>query len=305
MLVAEDQGGEIDVGAGRCHMMEAIEMKGTKANADKEEWDVVGRAPPGWTHPLLPGVEAKAAKAAKSKKAKAGSAADGGAGSSGGGLGGAELARALAKELQSLKVALRLICKHKEADAFLDPVDYEALGLDDYPSIVTHPMDLGTVTKRLEGGHYDSTTVVRDVAADVDQIWANCFEYNKPDNWVHAAATVMKAFAEKKLEPLVAAANARLAAVEPPQAPAAAAAPVAETPESVMPLLATEEAALSPAAMEVEPQVSVKPEAKTEPEAKPEPEPAAEPVSVPVEAPAPPPEPVAEPGVAKPEAASA
>ena len=41
MLVSEEEGGEIDVGAGRCRMMEAIEMRGTKANADTEEWDIV------------------------------------------------------------------------------------------------------------------------------------------------------------------------------------------------------------------------------------------------------------------------
>jgi len=51
MLVSESEGGEIDVGAGRCHMMEAYEMMGTKANADKEEWDVVGLAPAGWEGP--------------------------------------------------------------------------------------------------------------------------------------------------------------------------------------------------------------------------------------------------------------
>ena len=41
MLVAEDVGGEIDVGAGRCTIMEAREMKGTKESADEEEWDIV------------------------------------------------------------------------------------------------------------------------------------------------------------------------------------------------------------------------------------------------------------------------
>ena len=45
MLVSEDQGGEIDVGAARCHVMEAREMKGTHENADEEEWDIVGPAP--------------------------------------------------------------------------------------------------------------------------------------------------------------------------------------------------------------------------------------------------------------------
>ena len=31
MLVSEEEGGEIDVGAGRCHVMEAVEMRGTRA----------------------------------------------------------------------------------------------------------------------------------------------------------------------------------------------------------------------------------------------------------------------------------
>ena len=33
MLVSEEEGGEIDVGAGRCHVMEFVEMKETKARA--------------------------------------------------------------------------------------------------------------------------------------------------------------------------------------------------------------------------------------------------------------------------------
>ena len=52
MLVSEDEGGEIDVGAGRCRMMEAIEMRGTKANADTEEWDIVRPTP--YPLPLTP-----------------------------------------------------------------------------------------------------------------------------------------------------------------------------------------------------------------------------------------------------------
>ena len=48
MLVSEDEGGEIDVGAGRCHVMEAVEMVRTRANADTEEWDIVQRASDEW-----------------------------------------------------------------------------------------------------------------------------------------------------------------------------------------------------------------------------------------------------------------
>mmetsp|Transcript_65482 Transcript_65482/g.129697 ORF Transcript_65482/g.129697 Transcript_65482/m.129697 type:complete len:182 (-) Transcript_65482:269-814(-) len=46
MLVSEEEGGEIDVGAGRCHIMRAVEMKKTPENADEEEWDIIGPEEP-------------------------------------------------------------------------------------------------------------------------------------------------------------------------------------------------------------------------------------------------------------------
>ena len=45
--------------------------------------------------------------------------------------------------------------KHECAVIFTEPVDHVALGLPDYPSIVKHPMDLGTVAKKLENNEYD------------------------------------------------------------------------------------------------------------------------------------------------------
>jgi hypothetical protein len=42
------------------------------------------------------------------------------------------------------------------AEAFLTPVEWEELGLLDYPSIVKSPMDLSTIKQRLEAGAYDS-----------------------------------------------------------------------------------------------------------------------------------------------------
>lgn len=161
MLVSEDQGGEIDVGAGRCHMMEAIEMKGTKANADKEEWDIIGRAPPGWTHPLLPSEEKAKAKAKRAAQLKEQS------------VGQKEAAKAVSKELSSCKAFVRQLMKHRDGEAFCVPVDWEALGLSDYPTIVTAPMDLGTVLRKLESGAYGESTPALGVAADVDQICLN------------------------------------------------------------------------------------------------------------------------------------
>eukprot|EP00900_Chrysochromulina_parva_P006146 jgi/Chrpa1/15532/Chrysochromulina_OHIO_Genome00022443-RA len=96
-----------------------------------------------------------------------------GAGSSGGGretLSGGEA-------LSQCKAVVRdYLVKHKDAAPFLDPVDWKALGLKDYPAIIKRPMDLGTIMKRLETGQYDS---VLSVASDIDQVWANAMTYNQ------------------------------------------------------------------------------------------------------------------------------
>jgi bromodomain-containing protein 4 len=63
-------------------------------------------------------------------------------------------------------------------------VDVDGLGLHDYRDIIKHPMDLGTIQKRLKPGvtrgwgttHYKSTT---DVLRDVERVWFNCREYNE------------------------------------------------------------------------------------------------------------------------------
>ena len=60
---------------------------------------------------------------------------------------------------------------------FLAPVDYVALGILDYPTIITHPMDLGTVKKNLENGEYKT---FQDFMSDINLIWKNCRQYNQP-----------------------------------------------------------------------------------------------------------------------------
>jgi hypothetical protein len=38
---------------------------------------------------------------------------------------------------------------------FREPVDWKALGLLDYPSIITRPMDLSTVKKKMSSKSYE------------------------------------------------------------------------------------------------------------------------------------------------------
>jgi Bromodomain len=66
--------------------------------------------------------------------------------------------------------------KKPEASDFLRPVDYKAFGLDDYPLIIKHPMDLSTVKKKLKSSKYSS---VSEVTADLMLIWDNCRTYNQ------------------------------------------------------------------------------------------------------------------------------
>ena len=60
-------------------------------------------------------------------------------------------------------------------------VDAEALGLHDYHQVIRRPMDLGTIKKNLmaETAAYSSSA---EVLKDVQQVWANCRNYNDEDD---------------------------------------------------------------------------------------------------------------------------
>ena len=101
-------------------------------------------------------------------------------GSGGGGRGGMP-----PDELSACKAALKDISKHKDAGAFLDPVDWKALDIPDYPTIIKRPMDLGTVMQRLQANEYAS---VADMADEVSLVWNNAMTYNMDDSWIYQSA---------------------------------------------------------------------------------------------------------------------
>lgn len=49
------------------------------------------------------------------------------------------------------QAVLREIRKKDIADPFLTPVDWKALNIPDYPTIIKRPMDLGTVGSQARG----------------------------------------------------------------------------------------------------------------------------------------------------------
>ena len=84
----------------------------------------------------------------------------------------------------------------KNAFDFKEPVDYEGLGLLDYPKIVTHPMDLGTCKNKLLNGEYK---IFQEFIDDVNLIWENCRNYN-----LQGSPIVKKANAlDKKIRQLI------------------------------------------------------------------------------------------------------
>ena len=115
----------------------------------------------------------------------------------GGGGGGPGLAP---DELRACKAALKEIRKHKDAEPFLDPVDWKALDILDYPTIIKRPMDLGTVMQRLEANEYQSA---HELSAEISLVWNNAMAYNPDDSWVYESAEGLKSFADKKLAPLM------------------------------------------------------------------------------------------------------
>ena len=80
---------------------------------------------------------------------------------------------------------------------FRDPVDPVELEIPDYPEIVKHPMDLGTVESRLESGYYicNDQSFIRDVRL----IWSNAMLYNEEGSEVYEYASRLSSVFEKKL----------------------------------------------------------------------------------------------------------
>jgi len=71
---------------------------------------------------------------------------------------------------------------------FRTPVEHVELGLTDYLQVIATPMDLGTVTKKMERGQYMST---EDFAHDVRLVWQNAITYNSAASMFGVVATIL------------------------------------------------------------------------------------------------------------------
>lgn len=93
------------------------------------------------------------------------------------------------------KVVLKALWKHQFAWPFHQPVDAHKLNLPDYYKIIKHPMDMGTIKKRLDSNFYRSA---QDCIKDFNQMFTNCYTYNKPgEDIVVMCQTLEKVFLSK------------------------------------------------------------------------------------------------------------
>ncbi|KAJ6728230.1 hypothetical protein OIU74_006310 [Salix koriyanagi] len=112
----------------------------------------------------------------------------------GGGDGGGqgvvvEFSKDLVKESREL---LEKLMKHQYGWVFNVPVDVKRLKLHDYLKIIKHPMDLGTVKRRLSKNWYKTP---EEFAGDVRLTFNNAMKYNEKGQDVHAMAdTLLKIF---------------------------------------------------------------------------------------------------------------
>ncbi|XP_069560081.1 bromodomain testis-specific protein isoform X6 [Brachyistius frenatus] len=99
-------------------------------------------------------------------------------------------------QLQYLeKVVIKALWRHQYSWPFRQPVDAVALCLPDYYAIITNPMDLTTIKKRLQNRYYWQAL---DCVQDINSMFENCYVYNKPgDDIVFMAQTLEKLFLQK------------------------------------------------------------------------------------------------------------
>lgn len=78
-------------------------------------------------------------------------------------------------ELEFCKEVTKKLYEHPLAKAFIHPVNPELDRAFDYFKYVSHPMDLGTIKKKLDNAEYPNST---EWMSDIKLVWDNAKTYN-------------------------------------------------------------------------------------------------------------------------------
>lgn len=83
-----------------------------------------------------------------------------------------------------------------DARFFREPVDPVKMNIPTYPSIITRPMDLSTIEKKLKGGQYETVDALVD---DFNLMVQNAVTFNGPEHLVSQEGLRLKATFEKQM----------------------------------------------------------------------------------------------------------
>lgn len=97
---------------------------------------------------------------------------------------------------------LNALKKHRYSWPFLQPVDATALNIPDYHDVIKTPIDLGTISRKLDHdqrkGRYRDYKTPFEFRDDVRLVWSNCRTYNKPGQDVRIMGDALSELWEKK-----------------------------------------------------------------------------------------------------------
>ncbi|KAE8663484.1 nucleoside diphosphate kinase 2 [Hibiscus syriacus] len=97
--------------------------------------------------------------------------------------------------MKQCKALLNHLMQHNFGWVFNNPVDVVKLNIPDYFTVIKHPMDFGTVRKKMASGKYASQL---DFATDVRLTLSNAMTYNPPGNDVHTMAETLSKYFEAR-----------------------------------------------------------------------------------------------------------
>lgn len=90
--------------------------------------------------------------------------------------------------MERCSILLDDMTKNPLSEWFGEPVDHANLGLVDYLQVISQPMDLGTILKKMERSQYMST---EDFAHDVRLVWQNAITYNSAQSMFGIVASIL------------------------------------------------------------------------------------------------------------------
>ncbi|KAJ4960647.1 hypothetical protein NE237_020557 [Protea cynaroides] len=110
---------------------------------------------------------------------------------------GAPLSTSNVMLMKQCETLLKRLMSHQFGWVFNTPVDTEKLNIPDYFQVIKHPMDLGTIKRKITSGGYSSPV---GFVADVRLTFSNAMTYNPPGNDVHVMADTLRKYFEKRWE---------------------------------------------------------------------------------------------------------